>query len=199
MKTLESQLLEYGAFHEREQGDLLLDEVGILVTTRPPSRSRNQRPWLIAAAAVVSVFVVIGGFGLLTRIQNDTDESPVVNQIEPEEPPVVGQEEPESSPSTTLPPEAVEPSATITGLAWQQVIPDGIVPTTDSGMTALVSGGDRFLYVDVPNNTVGTSFDGSNWTRESIQGSLDRSIGTLSAPIRRCSCFACWQKTRRSS
>jgi len=190
MKTLESQLLEYGAFHEREQGDLLLDEVGILVTTRPPSRSRNQRPWLIAAAAVVSVLVVIGGFGLLTRIQNDTDESPVVNQIEPEEspvvdqfepeePPVVGQEEPESSPSTTLPPEAVEPSATITGLAWQQVIPDGIAPTTDSGMTALVSGGDRFLYVDVPNNTVGTSFDGSNWTRESIQGSLDRSIGTF--------------------
>jgi hypothetical protein len=38
----------------------------------------------------------------------------------------------------------------------------------------LVSGGDRFLYVNVPNSTVGTSFDGINWTSRSIKGSLDR-------------------------
>jgi hypothetical protein len=87
-------------------------------------------------------------------------------------------------PTTTLPTtevvEPVETSAPVTGMAWQQVTPDGIAPSSDSGTTALVSGGDRFLYVNVPNSTVGTSADGISWTRRSIQGSLDRSIGTFS-------------------
>jgi hypothetical protein len=210
MKTLESQLAEYCEFQDDLHPPIRVDEIdaisepltvdGVLhvpvgeAPVRPlPSRQGRQRSWrgwLVAAAAAAAVLVLFGGFGLLTRIADNTDAPPVVDQVEPEEsqivdrvepeePPVVEQEEPVPAPSTTLLPDAVEPSAPITGMAWRQVTPEGIAPTSDTGTTAMVSGGDRFLYVNVPNSTVGTSFDGINWTRESIQGSLDRSIGNF--------------------
>lgn len=152
-------------------------------------RSRRPRSWLVAAAAAAAVVVLIGGLALLTRVVDDTDvppvvdrdepeESLVVDQVEPEEPPVAEEEEPVPPPSTTLPPEPVEPAAPITGMAWQRVSPSGIDATT-SGQTVLVSAGDRFLYFDGVNRSVGASFDGINWTSRPINASVESRLSNF--------------------
>ena len=52
-------------------------------------RQATRRTWLIVAMAAAAVLVSIGGVALLTRVQNNTDAPPVVDQIEPAPPTTV--------------------------------------------------------------------------------------------------------------
>lgn len=142
----------------------------------PATRPRYRAFFGPVVAAVAFLVVLIAGAGLLwlgpfggEDVVDPAGSAP--DQITV--PTVVEDEGPAPSPATTVPPKAAEPSAPITGINWQQVTPDGLGPTT-SGMTALVSGGDRFLYVESAGQVLSTSFDGENWTRQLIQGSFDR-------------------------
>lgn len=144
------------------------EPIGAGVTMRKGRRRRTTRRVGVATAVAVAFVGVV--FFAVPGDQPPATETPAATQPAPT---VVEDVEPEPSPSTTLRAEAVEPSAPITGMTWQQITPDGINPTT-SGMGALVSGGDRFLYVESSGQVVSTSFDGINWTRQLVQGSFDR-------------------------
>ena len=76
----------------------VLQEVRMRADAGPPKRPLVRRPWFVAIAAAVVVLVVIGGLGLLTRVQDNPDDPPVVDQVEPEDPPVVEPDAPEVPP-----------------------------------------------------------------------------------------------------
>jgi hypothetical protein len=76
----------------------VLEELQRRTDTPLPQRPRTQRGWLIAAAAAIVIVVLIGGIGVLTRIQDNPDVSNIVDQVEPEEPTVVEQVEPDEQP-----------------------------------------------------------------------------------------------------
>jgi hypothetical protein len=141
-------------------------------------RRRRTTKRVGAAAAVVAGFV--GSVLLASSVaQQPATEAPsstfpvttVVEDVEAV-----------TAPSTTLPttevvePAVVEPVAPITGLEWHQITPDGIDPI-GTGITGLVSGGDRFLYIDGSSRTVHSSFDGLKWTSVRIDGSIGGMFG----------------------
>jgi len=106
---------------------------------------RRWSSWIVPALAVVLVVVLIGGAALIFA---NPEGREVADPLPPPSvvlPTVVEDVIPETAPPATPAPEAVEPAAPITGMAWQQIAPTGIDPAPD-GRTALVSGGDRFLY-----------------------------------------------------
>ncbi len=87
MSDLGTQLLSYGEHLDEIAPPLTADELDgrsqeLELTAEP---RRRPRPWLVAAAAAAAVLILIGGIGLLTRNGTDTEESPVVDQVEPDE------------------------------------------------------------------------------------------------------------------
>ena len=85
MKTLERQLLEYGTFHEREQGTLSIDDATQVSTSLVVDQSADRRPWLVVAAAAAAVLILIGGVGLLIRPGANSDTPPAEEQVEPDQ------------------------------------------------------------------------------------------------------------------
>jgi hypothetical protein len=85
MKTLERQLLEYGTFHEREQGTLSIDDATQVPAPLVVAQSVDRRPWVVVAAAAAAVLILIGGIGLLTRLGTDSDTPPAEEQVEPDQ------------------------------------------------------------------------------------------------------------------
>jgi hypothetical protein len=83
MKTLEQQLLEYGAFHEREQGALSADDAARVRTVLIGDPTVNRRPWRVVAAAAAAVLILIGGISLLSRTGTDLNAPPAQEQIDP--------------------------------------------------------------------------------------------------------------------
>ncbi len=105
MKTLERQLSEYGAFHEREQGTLSIDDATQERTARGVDQSFSRRPWLVVVVAAAAVLILIGGIGLLTRVGTDADTPPVEERFEPDrslEPPRLTDKIPPELESGTL-------------------------------------------------------------------------------------------------
>jgi len=187
VKTVDRQLSEYGEYRSERQSPITADELAARTTTQPFTRNALGRGSLVAAAAAVFVLVV----GVLTVLlvsgdrvdPADTATTPTGLAPTTVSPPSTTAPlpdvapttvvQPVETPSTTLLPDPVEPAAPITGMAWQQITPDGI-DSIGRGTTVLVSGGDRFLYVDSANKAVHSSFDGLEWTSVPIEGSIDR-------------------------
>jgi len=190
VKTLEGQLAEYCEYQSEVHGPISTNEIHRSIASEAgtqaaaaigPSWKRVTRPVWVAVTAAVAIFILIGGVAWLNWSRG-RESGPVITQAPvPTSTPttVVTQVVPEESADVV--PETAEPTPPITGMAWQQFTPDGIDPTLDafegeltySGV--LVSGGDRFLYVDRNggNVTVAESFDGANWSNRSIPGSVD--------------------------
>lgn len=136
---------------------------------------RRWSSWIVPALAVVLVVVLIGGAALIFA---NPEGREVADPLPPPSvvlPTVVEDVIPETAPPARPAPEAVEPAAPITGMAWQQIAPTGIDPAPD-GRTALVSGGDRFLYFHEANKSISTSVDGINWITQPLQGSVNRAL-----------------------
>ena len=190
MKTLEHQLAEYCEYQSELHGPISTNEIHGSITSATETHDaavatgsswkQATRPVRIAVGAAVAIFILIGSVAWLNW-SSGRESGPVITQVPiPTSTPstVVNQVVPEEAADVL--PEAAEPTPPITGMAWQKVIPDGIDPTSDTpeGESAfgggLVSGGDRFLYVDGNDGTtVAESFDGISWTSRSIPGSVD--------------------------
>lgn len=139
------EALPHGVWNDQQ----VLDELQRRTDTPLPQRRRAQRGWLIAAAAAIVIVVLIGGIGLLSRIQDDSEViSPVVDQTEPEEssvvetdepvePPVVDEAEPEESPIEGDGDEPVE------GRRLTEDVPDGI----ESGTLGTPNGPARWVHL----------------------------------------------------
>ena len=174
-----AQLFEYGE-QTRASRDMVTvadvlertEQVRPFPNYEPDRRTAWPRIAGIVLAAAAVVVVVLSVPILLSRGTEEVAPANATPATTVPPPTVVEDAEPVPSPSTTLATEPVEPSAPITGMAWQQITPDGIDADT-GGRTAMVSGGDRFLYFHGANKTVSTSFDGISWTNQSIQGSVN--------------------------
>jgi len=112
----------------------VLEELQRRTDTPVPRRPRTYRRWLIAAVVAAAVLILIGGLGVLTRLLNDTDAPPVVNQIEPDAPPIVDSVEPEESP-------IVEPEeSTVDGDGEAPWLIEDLPEGAESGTLATPSG-----------------------------------------------------------
>lgn len=127
-----------------------------------PVPKRRWPTWAPAAVAAFLTIVVIGGAALLFANPEDNDVADPITV-----PTVVEDITPDPSPPTTVLPDAAEPSATITGISWKQVTPNGIDPIADV-VPGLFSTGDRFVYVHGSTGAISTSFDGLTWTKQVI-------------------------------
>jgi hypothetical protein len=83
MNDIRSQLDEYFSYVDEAQGsvdalDVVESVVPLPIESVPQPRS-GRGGWLVAAAAAVLVVVLIGGFGLLARVMNEPDSSPVAD------------------------------------------------------------------------------------------------------------------------
>jgi hypothetical protein len=84
MNDIRSQLDEYFSYVDETQGSVDVHDVVEKVVPLPiepvPGRLSGRGGWLVAVAAAVLVLVLIGGFGLLARVVNETDDAPVVDE-----------------------------------------------------------------------------------------------------------------------
>ena len=83
MSDIRSQLDNYFSYVDEAQGsvdvlDVVESVVPLPIESVPQPRS-GRGGWLVAAAAAVSVLLLIGGFGLLARVMNEPDGAPVAN------------------------------------------------------------------------------------------------------------------------
>lgn len=83
MNDVRSQLDQYFSYVDAAQGSVdVLDVVESVVPLPIESvqhRWSGRGGWLVAAAAATLVLVLVGGLGLLTRIVNDSEDAPVVD------------------------------------------------------------------------------------------------------------------------
>ena len=157
MNTLERQLLEYGAFHERQQDGLVLDEITVgevTPLTSPSSRSR-RRFVAIAAAAAAAVLLLIGGVALLGG-----EEPSPVTQLPPATTTPAPVTTTPSPPTTLTPPTTLAESPGQQPIIWTR-LPDLAVFAGES-ISDVTFGPDGFVAV---GTAAWHSPDGSTWSR----------------------------------
>lgn len=161
---IDTQLREYTALFDAELPRIDLEDVlyeRVATTAVRPLRPRRpgRRQWVAVAAALVAVLIVVGGVGLLTRVNGDG-------------PPATT---PEAVPTTTIAvttstvvePEPVQTTSetqAVAELLWQKsdmVMPVGAMPST------LISDGDSFFTII--GGELAASVDGLSWDPVTIE------------------------------
>jgi hypothetical protein len=190
--NLTAQLAAYGDQTRAERDTVTIADVlerGERVRPLPDLEQKHSStsPRIVGVLVAASVLILaaVSLPILFTSVIQDVPPATPTSPTLLPAPTVVEDAAPVPSPSPTMPAndvepgtplvvpplESVVPTGPITGLEWHQITPDGFDPT-GTGITGLVSGGDRFFYIDGASRTVHSSFDGLKWTSALIDGSI---------------------------
>jgi hypothetical protein len=117
--------------------DVVEHVVPLPIEPAPQLRS-GRGGWLVAAAAAVFVLVLIGGFGLLARVLNETDDAPVVDE------PVVTTTQPAvTSTTVTASPAETEEASIVAEAVTPSLIGDASWTVYEGDSTEIVAGLSR--------------------------------------------------------